>query len=65
MDHTAALRQIAATYFEASLGLTFEQLLSPIASDSPAGKSLRGTREYSAPAVPTMPACRWAVGNMN
>ena len=48
MDHTAALRQIAATYFEASLGLSVEQLLTPIASDSPAGKPMRGTREYSA-----------------
>lgn len=48
MDHTAALRQIAATYFEASLGLSVEQLLAPIASDSPAGKPMRGTREYSA-----------------
>ena len=48
MDHTAALRQIAATYFEASLGLSVEQLLTPIASDNPAGKPMRGTREYSA-----------------
>ena len=44
MDHTAALRQIAATYFEASLGLSFEQLLAPIASDSAAGKSMRMAR---------------------
>lgn len=48
MDHTAALRHIAATYFEASLGLSVEQLLAPIASDDPAGKPMRGTREYSA-----------------
>ena len=48
MDHTAALRHIAATYFEASLGLSVEQLLVPIASDDPAGKPMRGTREYSA-----------------
>lgn len=48
MDHTAALRQIAATYFEASLGLSVEQLLAPIAGDHPAGKPMRGTPEYSA-----------------
>lgn len=48
MDHTAALRHIAATYFQASLGLSVEQLLAPIAGDDPAGKSMRGTPEYSA-----------------
>ena len=48
MDHTAALRHIAATYFEASLGLSVEQLLAPIAGDDPAGKPMRGTPEYSA-----------------
>lgn len=48
MDHTAARRHIAATYFEASLGLSFEQLLAPIAGDDPAGKPMRGTAEYSA-----------------
>lgn len=48
MDHTAALRHIAATYFETSLGLSVEQLLAPIAGDDPAGKSMRGTPEYSA-----------------
>lgn len=48
MDHTAARRHIAATYFEASLGLSVEQLLAPIAGDDPAGKSMRGTPEYSA-----------------
>ena len=48
MDQTAALRHIAATYFEASLGLSVEQLLAPIAGDDPAGRSMRGTREYSA-----------------
>lgn len=48
MDHTAALRHIAATYFEASLGLSFDSLLAPIASDSPAGKSLHNTPAYQA-----------------
>lgn len=48
MDHTAALRHIAATYFQASLGLSVEQLLAPIAGDDPAGKSMRGSPEYSA-----------------
>ena len=48
MDHTAALRHIAATYFEASLGLSFDSLLAPIASDSPAGKWLHNTPAYQA-----------------
>lgn len=48
MDHTAALRHIAATYFQASMGLSVEQLLAPITDNNPAGKSMRGTPEYSA-----------------
>jgi type VI secretion system protein ImpA len=48
MDHTAALRHIAATYFEASPGLSFEQLLAPVASDSPAGKAMRHSHIYRA-----------------
>lgn len=48
MDHTATLRHSADTYFSATLEMSFDSLLAPIDSASPAGIPIHDTPLYHA-----------------